>query len=299
MPSGRLVWGAMWLGALLPAAGVFIGWQDPGPARIPPLAGIVWQPDSATLEPRGNWQRLGAGELLVQWTSIDGLAYVEHPELVSASLTPAWQRIAEEPWAREVILGLAGRFDERAARADLAQLARDSALLAALPTPLKVVGWYFPVEIDPTWAEAAQLAPLLATLPRPLWVSVYDSTNVGPLTLATGLQHWLPADVGLFFQDGVGVHARDAPTARRYADVLSQHFGRARVRLIAEAFRPAVGGGFRSATPAELRAQLSHYGGYRIYLFEGPHYLPDALVDAIVAAQEPPAHRFLARTATP
>ena len=55
------------------------------------------------------------------------------------------------------------------------------------PTPLKVSGWYFPVEIDPTWTEAARLGELLGQLPRPLWISVYDSANVGPEALAAGL----------------------------------------------------------------------------------------------------------------
>jgi hypothetical protein len=258
------------------------------PAVIPPLAGTVWQVDGETLDPRGNWHRMGAGELLVQWTAIDGTAFVENGVMPMAPRLPSWQRISEEPWARKVILGLAGRFDEKAARADIANLAAMSAALARSPTPLNVVGWYFPVEIDPTWTEAPTLAPLLAALPRPLWISVYDSANVGPEVLAEGLMKWLPADVGVFFQDGVGVHARDAPTARHYADVLALRLGKGRVRIIAEAFRPQVGGGMRSATIDELRPQLASYHGYRIYLFDGPHYLPDALVSQIVAGQAPP-----------
>lgn len=149
------------------------------------------------------------------------------------------------------------------------------------------MGWYFPVEIDPTWAEAPSLAPLLATLPRPLWISVYDSANVGPEILVQGLVKWLPADVGIFFQDGVGVHARESKIARHYADVLASRLGKERVRIIAEAFRPQLGGGFRSATIDELRPQLANYSGYRIYVFDGPHYVPDALVAQILAAQAP------------
>jgi hypothetical protein len=252
---------------------------------IPPLAGIVWQPDSRTLDPRGNWQRAGVTELLVQWTAVDGMAFVQTGAMPAATPMPAWQRIAAEPWAREVILGLAGRFDEKAARADLSRLAADSAILARLPTPLHVVGWYFPVEIDPTWLEAPSLAPLLATLPRPLWISVYDSANVGPDLLTQGLMKWLPPDVGVFFQDGVGVHAREARVARHYVDVMSARLGRERVRIIAEAFRPQSGGGLRSATIQELAPQLASYAGYRIYLFEGPHYIADALVDQITARQ--------------
>ncbi|MEP7156084.1 MAG: hypothetical protein ABI905_09935 [Betaproteobacteria bacterium] len=265
------------------------------PSVIPPLAGTVWQIDNKTLEPRGNWQRMGGSELLVQWISVDGTAYVNGTPLPTASQLPAWDRIAAEPWAREVILGLAGRFDEKAARTDIVNLAAQSAALAELPTPLNVVGWYFPVEIDPTWSEAPTLAPLLAKLPRPLWISVYDSANIGPDALVRGLMKWLPPDVGVFFQDGVGVHARDARTARHYADVLASRLGKDRVRIIAEAFRPQVGGGLRGATIGELGPQLAYYEGYRIYLFDGPHYVPDALVAQITAGQALPPPTAAAR----
>lgn len=271
-------------------AGVGLASLLPGcatPTVVPPIAGIVWQPDNETLEPRGTWQRLG-GELLIQWTAVDGTAFVATDAMPVAERRPAWERIAGEPWAREVILGLAGRFDERSARGDIAALVAASAALARAPTPLNVVGWYFPVEVDPTWSEAAALRPLLAQLPRPLWISVYDSANVGPDTLVRELNKWLPPDVGVFFQDGVGVHAREARIARRYADVLSAALGPQRVRLIAEAFRPKVGGGFRSATLEELQPQLAWYAGYRIYLFDGPHYVSDSLVDGIVAGQRVP-----------
>ncbi|MDB5929452.1 MAG: hypothetical protein JWR60_1159 [Polaromonas sp.] len=255
------------------------------PAVIPPIAGTVWQPDNATLAPEGKWQQLGATELLVQWTAVDGMAFIPNGTLPTVSPLPPWQRIAGEPWASTVILGLAGRFDEKAARADMAGLLATSLVLAAQPTPLKVAGWYFPLEIDPSWAEAPMLGPMLDRLPRPLWISIYDRANVGPEVMATGLKQWLPPDVGLFFQDGVGVHAREAKVARHYADVLSKQFGKHRVRVIAEAFRPKPGGGFRSATIDELAPQLASYQGYPIYLFDGPHYLDDALVAQIAARQ--------------
>lgn len=252
---------------------------------IPPIAGTVWQPDNATLDPHGSWQQTGATELLVQWMAVDDIAFVENRILPTAARLPDWQRIGGEPWAREVIMGLAGRFDEKAARADLSRLAATSAELARQPLPLNITGWYFPVEIDPTWTGAPRLGPLLATLPRPLWISVYDRANLGPDALVQALKQWLPPDVGLFFQDGVGVHTREAKVARRYADVLSAQFGNDRVRIIAEAFRPKPGGGFRSATIEELAPQLARYNGYRIYLFDGPHYINDALVAQIAARQ--------------
>lgn len=256
-------------------------------ARAPlRVDGVVWQPDNATAQPQGKWQQLGARELLVQWTAVDGAAFVPGSALPAAANMPDWPRIAREPWARDVILGLAGRFDEKAARASIEQLVEQSIALARLPTPLHVTGWYFPVEIDPTWAEAPRLGALLAKLPRPLWITVYDSANVGPDALAEGLMKWLPPDVGVFFQDGVGVYAREPRIALHYADVLSQRLGRARVRIIAEAFRPMPGGGFRSATADEIRPQVNLYKGYRVSIFDGPHYLPDALVEALAQRKE-------------
>jgi hypothetical protein len=251
--------------------------------QVPPVEGMVWQIDNETAIPKGDWERLGASRLLVQWTVVDGIAFREDTGLPSGTM-PDWKRIAGEPWAREVILGLAGRFDEKSARADIAGLAEVSQKLARLPTPLNVVGYYFPVEIDPTWTEAPQLTALLAKLPRPLWISVYDSANVGPQELADGLLKWLPPDVGVFFQDGVGVHAREAWVARHYVTILERSLGKGRVRVIAEAFRPKEGGGFRPATINELRPQLATYAGLPIYLFEGPRYVPSSLVDQLVAA---------------
>jgi hypothetical protein len=252
-------------------------------AEVSPLVqGIVWQPDNATINPIGQWQRLGARQLLVQWTAVDNLAFIPGTDLYTLPVLPDWNRIAAEPWAQEVIVGLAGRFDENLARNDLPKLVDTSIQLALLPIPVKVVGWYFPVEIDPTWSQVTLLAKQLDRLPRPLWISVYDSANWGAETLADSLSQWLPPDVGVFFQDGVGVHARTAKVALHYADVLVARFGKHRVKLIAEAFRPQVGGGFRSASAEELLPQLAMYKGHSIYLFDGPHYVPDTLIDQLV-----------------
>ena len=252
---------------------------------VPPIQGVVWQLDNQHTEPRGEWDRIGVRSLLVQWTVVDNLAYVEGTGLGSGAKMPDWARIASQPWAQEVILGLAGRFDERAAREDIEGLARLSARLARNPPPVRVAGYYFPVEIDPTWTEAKRLGPLLRDLPRPLWISVYDSANVGPEELAESLAGWLPPDVGVFFQDGVGVHAREPFVARHYANVLVRKLGKDRVRVIAEAFRPDPAGGFRPATLDELRPQLATYRGFTIYLFEGPRYVSPSLVQSLAASQ--------------
>jgi hypothetical protein len=268
---------------LVAAAAVLAGCAA---VTVPSIEGVVWQIDNEHTRPQGDWEKLGVRSLLVQWSVVDNLAFVPGTDLPAGKSMPDWERIAKQPWAQEVILGLAGRFDERGARSELENLVALSAKVAQSPPPVKVAGYYFPIEIDPTWMEAYRLKTLLQQLPRPLWISVYDSANVGPEELAQSLTEWLPPDVGVFFQDGVGVHAREAYVARHYVNVLVRRLGRDRVRVIAEAFRPNVGGGFRPATLEELRPQLATYEGMRIYLFEGPRYVPPALVQGLAAAQK-------------
>ncbi|WP_342802435.1 hypothetical protein [Paraburkholderia panacisoli] len=175
-----------------------------------------------------------------------------------------------------------GRFDETAARAQVVQLVEQSLKLAAAWPPVHIDGWYFPVEVDPTWKDAGRLGPLLGHLPRPLWISVYDNSNIGGRALANWLDSWLPRDIGVFFQDGCGVYARGPVAAREYADALSAKLGPHRVRIIAEAFRPAPGGHYRAASAAELAPQLAAYHCYRTYLFDGPHYVPADVVRALM-----------------
>lgn len=247
----------------------------------PGIVGIVWQPDNKTVGISGDWQKVGAQELLVQWSVVDDQAFVPGTGLPTVPVLPDWARIAKAPWAKDVILGLAGYFSETRSRDNIEQLAAISERIARLPTPLHVTGYYFPAEVDPSWSRANELPALLAKLPRPLWISVYDGANIGPTATADWLKQWLPDDIGVFFQDGVGVYARTAPVARTYADALRKYLGKNRVRIIAEAFRPQLGGGFRSATAAELKTQLSAYDGYPLYLFDGPHYVTPQLVKAL------------------
>ncbi|WP_175689244.1 hypothetical protein [Burkholderia anthina] len=251
--------------------------------------GIVWQVDNATANPVGNWQMLGVHDLLIQWSVVDDTAYLPGTGLRSAAHLPDWARIGREPWAENVILGLAGYQDEKRARTHLSTLADQSAQVARVRVPLHVTGYYFPVEIDPTWQDAPRLVEILQRLPRPLWVSVYDQTNIGGKALADWLAAWLPPDVGVFFQDGCGVYAREPHVARTYADELASRLGKRRVRMIAEAFRPAEHGGFRPATAEELGKQLATYRGYQVYLFDGPHYVSDGLTRALVTGTPRPA----------
>ena len=247
-----------------------------------PVTGTVWQLDNATVRPDGSWEKLGARSLLIQWSALGDLAFIPDSGLPTYDELPDWERIAAEPWASEVILGLAGYFDENMARAHLDKLTEQSLLLAQAPTPLNITGWYFPVEVDPTWTDAPSLVPFLNQLPRPLWISVYDSANVGAEPLAHWLESWLPKDIGIFFQDGVGLYVRTPEVAHHYVDVLGNHLGSRRVRVIVEAFRPMPGGGFRAATVSELAPQIAAYPGHKLYLFDGPHYVSDSLVNALV-----------------
>ncbi|KPW42383.1 Uncharacterized protein ALO59_02519 [Pseudomonas amygdali pv. mellea] len=247
----------------------------------PGIVGIVWQPDNATVGISGNWDKLGARQLLVQWTAVDDQSFIPGTQMTNVPVLPDWARIAKEPWAQEVILGLAGYFSENRSRDNIEQLAVLSTQLAKVKTPLNVTGWYFPAEVDPSWSRAKELPALLAKLPRPLWISVYDGANIGPAATADWLKTWLPDDIGVFFQDGVGVYARTAPVARTYADALRKRLGKNRVRIIVEAFRPQVGGGFRPATAAELKPQIAAFDGYPLYLFDGPHYVTPDLIKAL------------------
>lgn len=233
---------------------------DAVPAGLDLITGVVWQPHQGNAQPKGSWHRLGATALLVQWTVVDGMAYIRLPSNTSAPVSvppaaqqPDWIDIGGHAWAQHVTLGLVGQFDEATARAHVDALVQASISWAQevhSNPPLPVTDWYFPVELDPSWTPPTHLKTLLTLLPRPLWVSVYDNTNQGPDALLRYLEGWLPDDVGVYFQDGVGVHTRNAVTARQHADALVQRLGAHRVRLIAEAFRPASPAESASTSPA-------------------------------------------------
>ncbi|ABS66978.1 conserved hypothetical protein [Xanthobacter versatilis] len=249
------------------------------------MEGIVWQVHGGLLDPRGDWNEIGARSLLVQWLVADGTAFVPLPDLGLPLIAdaPNWSRIAREPWAQSIIAGLAGRFKEPDARRDVLALGALSARVARQSLPFTPSGFYFPVEADPTWTGVGQMASAIADIPRPLWVSAYDNSNVGAKAFADWVEGWLPRDVGLFFQDGVGVYSRSPEAARSYAQELSQRLGRGRFRLIAEAFRPAGGDLLRAATVAELLPQLRAYAGFEVFVFDGPHYVDRLLVRKLLA----------------
>ncbi|MEN3930188.1 DUF4434 domain-containing protein [Microvirga sp. W0021] len=245
------------------------------------IRGIAWQPDNATIDIDGNWDKLGITELLVQWSVVDDIAFIPNTGLSLAPHLPDWQRIARQPWAQSVIMGLAGRFQEPEARQQLEELTELSLKIQATPLPLNIRGWYFPVEADPTWNDAPKMATALSRLKQPVWISAYDNTNIGAKDFTNWLTSWLPSNVGVLFQDGVGVHAREASVARQYADALYKKLGANRLRIIIEAFRPMGPAGFRPASVAELLPQIEALQGYELYLYDGPHYLNRNIVNEI------------------
>lgn len=277
--------GGMALGAGLALAGTYAARQFTGedPSVMPAAApdkrlinGIIWQIHEGMLDIHGEWELLGADTLLLQWIVADGKAYAPGLGVPMVEDAPNWARVKKEPWARKIILGLAGGANEPEARRNIASLVELSARIAQKPMPFEVSAYYFPVEADPTWMDVGKMGALLASasLPRPLWVSAYDNSNIGAEPFAEWVAGWLPPDVGLMFQDGVGLHMRTPEGARHYGQVLRNRLGEARFTMIAEAFRPADDkGNLRPATLNELGPQLLAYHGFEVIVFEGPHYL--------------------------
>jgi hypothetical protein len=196
---------------------------------------------------------------------------------------PDWSVVRKQPWARNFIVGLAGRSREAEARTSIPTLVDESLQIARLKLPFPVSGWYFPVEADPTWREVVVLSAQLQKLPRPLWISVYDRQNIGAEPFAAWVLSWLPADVGVLFQDGVGVWTRSPATARQYADALVNRLGSKKVIVVAEAFRERADGTFGAAHANELKKQLREYEGHRTFLFDGPHYVTSETVNTLTS----------------
>jgi hypothetical protein len=249
---------------------------------LPKVDGLVWQLHGNAPDAKGSWHRLGAHELIVQWMAVDGVAFIPGTGMKMAPRLPDWERIAREPWARQVVVGLSGRFDEQRTRRSLDAMLTESLAITRLKFPFRVSGWYFPAEVDPHWTNAAEvLPPILAKLPRPLWISVYDGEGIGAVQFADWIASFIPRDVGIIFQDGVGAHGRSSREAREYADALVKRLGKDRVRLMVEAFR-VQGRRFRPTTADELKEQLAAYEGqYLTYLFDGPHYVPERVIDGM------------------
>lgn len=234
--------------------------------------GIFWQPDSQHLHPHGVWNEIGVSSLVVQYGSVDQRAWFSNAYQATYDDIPDWKRIGGEPWARRVVMGMAGSFSEDVSRAHVLDLGRMSSLLAQR-TPLPASAYYFPVEADPSWTGVGSLGVALESLPRPLWVSIY-SRPINPQTLAAWVQTWLPPDVGVMLQDGVGVGDRNPEQAQALFTALQGKLGSRRVIMVAETFHQDKQGDLQAASFSQLVTQLKTYRGDCIYLYDASHLSP-------------------------
>lgn len=247
----------------------------------PQIEGIFWQPDLATTPPSGNWDLLGVSTFVPQWSVVQSKAWFDQDMgFEKWDKTLSLTRLNQKPWSQNIILGLAGEYDERTARSNVFKLAENSRKIIENTSSIPLKGYYFPVEADPSWLGVGVLAHALDTLPKPVWVSIY-SAEQSPEHLDVWLKSWLPAHTHVFFQDGVGVGTRSPAQARAILNNLQAEFGKDKVVIVLEAFRPVKGGQFRPAYPWEIIAQLKAYEGQKIYIFDGPHYMNRITVYAV------------------
>jgi len=248
-------------------------------SRTPRLIdGVFWQPDFATVQPQGNWDKLGARTFVVQSMITDDKAWFQSKRAAHWEKQPDWSYIRRQPWAKNIIIGLAGSYSEKKAREHLLDLRQQSLILSHEPLIFKPAGYYFPVEADPSWANVAEMRHALFHLPKPLWVSIYAGER-NPQNYALWVKSWLPDGVNVFFQDGVGVGTRTPKEARVMMNDLIKALGpKHKIAVVMEAFRSQPNGTFRPAQATEIEEQLAYYRGLSIYAFDGPHYLhPDVV----------------------
>ncbi|RFC83272.1 hypothetical protein C9E89_012015 [Acinetobacter sichuanensis] len=234
------------------------------------IVGVFWQPDLKTTPPQGSWQRLGATTFIPQWSIVDAQTWMQELD------TPQWEKtttlasLKKQAWAKHIILGLSGEYNETEARKNIALHYQQAQII--MQKNLPVDDYYFPIEADPSWSDVYKLGEALKQLPRSVWVSIY-SAEVEPVRYDHWVKSWLPEKDKVFFQDGVGVGTRSPTQALKVYENLEKNLGSSRTAIVLEAFRPKAQGGFRAAYPWEIIQQLKAYEGKTVYLFDGPHYL--------------------------
>ncbi|WP_228198582.1 hypothetical protein [Acinetobacter baylyi] len=254
--------------ALLNIAACGIKMKVHDPAQI---KGIFWQPDLDTTPPKGNWHLLGVNTFVPQWSIVDSKSWIseiDHTERWNKSISLS--QLRKKLWAKNIILGTAGEYNEPKARQNVIALGAQAEKL--IHQHLDVQGYYFPVEADPSWQQVHLLGKVLEKLPIPFWVSIY-SGEANPSHYSLWVKSWLPEKDKVFFQDGVGTGVRTPQQALNIYNDLEKDLGKNRTAIVLEAFRPDHKGGFRSAYPWEIIQQLKAYEGKTVYIFDGPHYL--------------------------
>lgn len=248
------------------------------PAQI---IGVFWQPDLNT-KPQGNWDLLGAQTFVPQFGINNGKSWFPTTTKMKEWETiPNWTEVQQNPWAKNLILGLSGNYNEIEARAHVDEHGKASLkFIQEVQLSQSPQAYYFPVEADPSWLRVSALTKVLKTLPKPLWISIY-SGETNPPNYVTWLESWLPDNTNVFFQDGVGTGVRSPEQAIKIVKKLQNKFGEKRVVIILEAFRHNKDGSFRPAHSWEIIQQLKAYEGQEVYIFDGPHYVNKVTVHAI------------------
>jgi hypothetical protein len=244
--------------------GIFVLWEIP-PVNL--AEGIFWQPNREYIQPEGIWNQIGVHTLVVQWMVTDGRSWFPSSKLPQWEPQTDWTRIRDAPWAKKIIVGLAGDFQVPRARMNAQKLAALSPDIVASMPIKNPLAWYAPVEISPGWRNVHAIRTYLAGLPRPLWVTIYGGNEMTPTELVSWVRSWLPLGVGVLYQDGVGVGCETPAQAAARARALEAAFGRSHVGIILEAFLQRPQGRFISAGVWRVAKQLRTYKGLHIYIF--------------------------------
>lgn len=262
-----------------------VTWAMPRVTSPAQIIGVFWQPNLQT-KPVGNWNLIGATTFVPQFGMVQGKSWFPTSTIPQWQPNPDWNKVQNQAWSQHLILGLSGEYDEKKARAHVKELGLQSKqFIKEVQLSKPPSSYYFPVEADPSWLGVTRLANTLNTLPAPLWISIY-SGQAEPKNYDLWLNSWLPPHTSVFFQDGVGTGVRTPEQALQVLNQLQQRFGKERIVIVLEAFRPKANGGFRAAYPWEIIDQLSTYQNQKVFIFDGPHYLNHVNVYAIALWQK-------------
>ena len=246
------------------------------------VKGIIWQPSFDYSKPAGNWHLLGASTLLVQWLIVDNHAWLDFSDHALASGLDQgpteWLVVFGQPWARNVIWGLAGRFNVQESH-DMSEIISAQSQFLIDFVPSQPLAWYAPLEVSPELTSSDELNAYLDRLPRPLMISVYGGHDMTPERFAAWVHHVLPSDIFILIQDEVGVQRQSPQIARQRVENLAALRGSENVGIILEAFvqKGAYGEpdlAFEPSSVWRVYQQLSAYKGLSIYVFSARYLSP-------------------------
>lgn len=260
--------------------------------------GIFWPTQAANVDFRRPWNALGATTTIFQWVAVDGSSFIPNIWLPLNSKQLNLTNIATYPWAAKIVVGTPGLSNQATARTSAASLAALAQEYGTLIYPSNVTGFYFPVTFDPSWVAAPTvMAPLWSLLPRPLYVTVFYDSTVDGATGAAWANSFIPTDVTILFQDGVGTYGTDPVLALTQAMQLKKLH--TKLELVTECFRPnpafpGSGSKYIPITVDEYYEQLTHYEGtgLTVHAYDGPDYLDSELIQEIkgLIPTEPPVN---------